>query len=87
MNIIPEMNPTPWIIYLCFYSNLSLTDFLFSGDCESAVHHSYLYTLSIIDRFRQEVRESGWLTDPVLLGPEEWRATWNIDGLSDKKYY
>ena len=61
--------------------------FNFSGDCVSAAHHSYLYTLSIIHRLIEDLHDSGWLTDPVLLGPEEWRSTWDINGLSDKKHY
>ncbi|CAG2228046.1 RUS1 family protein homolog,RUS1 family protein C16orf58 homolog,RUS1 family protein C16orf58 [Mytilus edulis] len=65
----------------------SIAEFLINGDCGSTSHQSYHYTLSIIDRFREDLHDSGWLTDPVLLGPQEWRCTWDINGLSDKKHY
>ncbi|XP_077995732.1 RUS family member 1-like [Glandiceps talaboti] len=41
----------------------------------------------LFPRFVKELENTGWVTDYNLLGPDEWRANWNLDGVSSKKIY
>jgi hypothetical protein len=38
---------------------------------------AYLYAKSNFESFVEAIKKQGWTTDYNLLGPSEWRASWN----------
>ncbi|XP_071849828.1 RUS family member 1-like isoform X2 [Apostichopus japonicus] len=41
----------------------------------------------LFPQFLTEVKERGWRTDHCLLGIDEWRAEWDLQGIAEKKGY
>ncbi|KAI8506095.1 hypothetical protein Bbelb_164480 [Branchiostoma belcheri] len=51
------------------------------------VESSHEVAAQVFPSFHAGLAHAGWTTHRTQLGPDEWRATWNIHGLSDKKSY
>ncbi|KAK3083672.1 hypothetical protein FSP39_001222 [Pinctada imbricata] len=64
---------------------LPIADSLHTGDTLGVVTASFTYVQTHFNDFISMITSRGWLTDPVLLGPDEWRCTWNRGHLSIKK--
>ncbi|XP_060079706.1 RUS family member 1-like [Ylistrum balloti] len=58
-----------------------------NGDVHGALAASLIYTNLTIEAFCQGVVQQKWVLNPVLLNANEWRAKWDIDGVTDKKEY
>ncbi|XP_061188413.1 RUS family member 1-like [Saccostrea echinata] len=58
---------------------------LTEGDSAKTSEASLHYTKSHIQELRRALIDQGWVCDPLLLGPDEWRAQWDNTGLLDKK--
>lgn len=53
-----------------------------SWDLVALAHN---FTLHAFPAFVQGLEEAGWVTSRTHLGPDEWRAVWNVKGLEIKK--
>lgn len=58
-----------------------------SGDDLSVAAHSYKLAQATFVNFLSEAEKQGWTVSYALLGADEWRADWDIDGVVDKKSY
>nr|XP_022344974.1 RUS1 family protein C16orf58 homolog isoform X1 [Crassostrea virginica] len=56
-----------------------------AGDTLEASAASLQYTAMRVDEFCQALITQGWSCDPLLLGPDEWRAEWESRGTTHKK--
>lgn len=55
------------------------------GDVLKTSVVSLKYIQTHIQGFCRTLTDQGWLREPLLLGPDEWRAKWDNTGLLDKK--
>lgn len=55
------------------------------GDTLSATSASYNYAAVHLEKFQRVLTKKGWLCEPLLLGPDEWRVEWDSAGTLDKK--
>ncbi|KAJ7333839.1 hypothetical protein OS493_015931 [Desmophyllum pertusum] len=53
-----------------------------SWDLVALAHN---FTLQAFPAFLKGLEEAGWVTSRTHLGPDEWRAVWNVKGLEIKK--
>ncbi|XP_070572784.1 RUS family member 1-like [Ptychodera flava] len=60
---------------------------LSEGDSMEMALGSQSVAEKLFPGFVKELEQSGWVTEYNLLGPDEWRATWNLQGITDKKLY
>ncbi|CAH1248153.1 C16orf58 [Branchiostoma lanceolatum] len=51
------------------------------------VDSSHEVSAQVFPSFHAGLAHAGWTTHRTQLGPDEWRASWDIHGLSDKKSY
>ncbi|XP_035660501.1 RUS family member 1-like isoform X2 [Branchiostoma floridae] len=51
------------------------------------VDSSHEVAAQVFPSFHAGLAHAGWTTHRTQLGPDEWRASWDIHGLSDKKSY
>ncbi|CAH1801676.1 unnamed protein product [Owenia fusiformis] len=58
-----------------------------NGDVEAMHQASLTFTNATFTQFMADIESVGWVTSRSLLGADEWRALWDINGISDKKDY
>ncbi|XP_038053737.1 RUS family member 1-like isoform X2 [Patiria miniata] len=56
-------------------------------DCWEAVRLSGLISDNLFPQFIAELEMAGWVIGQSLLGPDEWRAEWSLEGMAEKKVY
>lgn len=56
------------------------------SDCSwDLVALAHNFTLQAFPAFLKGLEEAGWVTSRTHLGPDEWRAVWNVRGIEFKK--
>lgn len=56
------------------------------SDCSwDLVALAHNFTLQAFPAFLKGLEEAGWVTSRTHLGPDEWRAVWNVKGMKIKK--
>lgn len=56
-----------------------------AGNTEEVISFSYQCTAMLFPQFLEGMLQEGWVVEPSLLGPDEWRAVWDFGGLTQKK--
>ena len=59
--------------------DLFLDRFFFTDNLFEVSRTSLELTRSVFPAFLSELRHAGWITSHVLLGADEWRASWRSD--------
>ncbi|KAK7499048.1 hypothetical protein BaRGS_00009595, partial [Batillaria attramentaria] len=57
------------------------------NDEVAAMRGTYTAVEKLFPHFLQSLADQGWDANCVLLGADEWRATWDFSGFPDKKHF
>ena len=56
-------------------------------DCWEVVRLSGLISDNLFPQFIAELEMAGWVIGQSLLGTDEWRAEWSLQGIEEKKEF